>query len=158
MLPSTKTTLDPRNSFTFGFSSTRPERTRAGRSSFTTGTCTKKLGEKKGESSAGPSLSQLSHKLAEGYLCFGLSPYNLWSNAAFSLFSSILFSQEGKSWPIRNCTRENSRSKGSPPTPTRPTTQAPLRVLRYTLESGQHTESHISDCVKRNKRRKTVGR
>lgn len=43
MLPSTKTTLEPRNSFTLDFTCTRPEMMRAGRSSFTTGICAKKL-------------------------------------------------------------------------------------------------------------------
>lgn len=43
VLPSTKTTLDPQNSLTFGFTATRPEMIRAGKSSFTTGICAKKL-------------------------------------------------------------------------------------------------------------------
>lgn len=42
-LPSTKITLDPQNSFTFGFTWTRPEMIRAGRLSFTTGICAKNL-------------------------------------------------------------------------------------------------------------------
>lgn len=81
------------------------------------------------------------------YPCFGLNPYNLWSIAEFSLFSSVLLSQEGNSRPIRSCSRENSRSKGRPQDPTRPITQAPLRVLRYTFGSGRHTVKSHSDFV-----------
>lgn len=91
------------------------------------------------------------------YPCFGLSPYNLWSNAEFNFFSSVLLNQEGNSRPIRSCSRENSRSAGRPPPPSRPTTQAPLRVLRYTFGSGRHTvKSHLDFVIRKREKERVM--
>lgn len=75
------------------------------------------------------------------YPCFGFRPYSLWSNVLFSIFSTILLINEGKNFSSIQFIRElPNRSPGSPPCPTRPTTHAPLLVLRYTYRSGQHTD------------------
>lgn len=73
------------------------------------------------------------------YPCFGFSPYSVWSNAVFSFFSNILLIHEEKSFCIIISIREVPiRSAGSPPSPTRLTTHAPLLVLRNTCGSGKH--------------------
>lgn len=123
---------------------------RAGRSSFTTGICAKTLkketagGEK--EDLVGPwtcSTDPTEYrcdcvKPVSCYPCLGFRPYNSWSNAMFSFFSRFVVIHEGKSILISLVIREAQiRSPGRPPSPTRPTTHAPVRVLRYTFRSDQ---------------------
>lgn len=80
----------------------------------------------------------------EYYLCFGLRPYSLWSNASFNLFSTALVLQLGNRFLIIDCIREDQTiSPGRPPGPTRPMTQAPRLVLRYTCRAGKCHESKV---------------
>ena len=149
-LPSTKTTVELWNSFTFGFTFTLPEMIRAGRSSFTTGICAETLKKERAggerEERVCPRTCSIDPwvtyylKLVSCYPWRGFRPYNLWSNAMFSFFSRFLVIHKGKSLLISQVMREEPmRSPGRPPSPTRPITQAPVRVLRYTCRSDRHT-------------------